>query len=279
MAIVFFMLLLSWRSLRTNRPVSGGILLGAAISLKLVGWPVVLFLALKKNWRAVSASIATVLAANAAAAAIIGYEAVFYYYVKVASLVSWVYRGHAFNFSLWGLGWKLFWETGSPVLDGPTAPPLFRAEVLAGAASVMLPLLVLILSLNLSRKVADFDAAFAIMLCVSILINPIAWSHYLILALLSICVIVRKLLRENLPKTETHVALSLGLLISVSHRRWHNLAIALGGQGTVGNNMLVNPWILAIQAVLPGCLVLTLIWLLYRLSRSNRSFTDYFIKA
>jgi hypothetical protein len=224
---------------------------------------------LKKNWRAAGFSIAAIIAMNAASMLLLGYETVFFYYTEVGSMVSWLYRAHVSNFSLWSLGWRLFEGNGSLILAGAVAPPIFMSVVLARGIAVILPLLVLIVGLALAHRSSGFDTAFSIMICVSILVNPVVWIHYLILALLPLCVIARGLLEHHFPKTETNIAVICGLLLLVSVRRWYNPSVMLGVQSDIGSDAFVNPWILVIFTMLSALLILILIWLLYRLCQED----------
>ncbi|MBN2005251.1 MAG: DUF2029 domain-containing protein [Anaerolineae bacterium] len=265
MALLFVILLLSWQALRTHRSILGGVLLGMVVSLKLIGWPIVLFLALRRNWRASGAAIATMVVTNGIAALLIGYKAALYYYLKVGGIVGSLYQAHTGNFSLWSVGWRLFDGTGSPIILDAEAPPVLVSPLLARGISVILPLLLVIVGLGLAYRTRDFDIAFAIVVCVSVVVNPVAWIHYFILATLPLCIIGQQLLAQHFPRTETRVAMICSLLLLVSHRQWENLAVTLGAQTIIGDTAVVNPWILIILTMLPAGLIIVLMWLLYRL--------------
>lgn len=270
MSLLLLLLLLSWHYLRANCPIRGGFFLGLIISVKFVGWPIVLLMALKKRHLSAAMSIATIAAINAASMLVLGYEAVYYYYTKVVGDVSTLYRSHVSNFSLWGFGWRLFDGTGSQVIAGATAPPILVSPTLARAIALILPLSLLIVGLILARRMHDFDAAFSIMICVSILINPIAWVHYMILLLLPLLVVGRRLIENYFPRIENYVVVITGLFLLVSDRRWHELAVKLGGQVGIDNHAFVNPWILSILTMIPAFLILALIWLLNRLASISK---------
>lgn len=277
MTILLLLLLLSWQSFCVGCPIRGGVLLGIVISLKLVVWPILLFLALINNWRAVFASITAILMINVASMLLLGYETILLYYCSVGGMISKLYRGFVSNFSLWTVGFRLFEGTGSPVIAGATAPPIFMSAVLAHCVAVVLPLILLIVGLILALRSHDFDISFAIMICVSILVNPIAWVHYLILALFPLWVIAQTLLRYHFPRTETHVTIICGLLLLISHRRLHDFAVSLSATSAIGDSVSVNPWILVIFTMLPAILVLTLIWLLYRMALISKKRTAVFL--
>lgn len=265
--LLFVLLLLSWQALRANRSVWGGVFLGIVISLKLIGWPIVLFLALRKNWRAVSAAVMTVIVANGIAMLLMGYEAILYYYFRVGSLVGPLYRAYVHNFSLWSVGWRLFDGTGSPIRGGAEALPIFASPVLARGIAAFLPLLLTIVGLILTYRVCKFDNAFTILVCISTLVTPVVWIHYLILTTFPLFVIGQQLYTQHFPRIETCVAIVCGLLLLVPGGQWEAWAVTLGAQTVLQGNAIVNPWILLVLTMLPALLVLTLIWLLYRLDR------------
>jgi len=272
MALLFGILLLSWQALRVNHSIRGGILLGIVVSLKLIGWPIVLFLGLRKNWRAVGAAIVTVVVMNGITALMMGYEAVLYYYTKVGSVVGSLYRAYVLNYSLWTVGWRLFDGTRASIIHGAEAPPVLASPVLAHSVAVLLPFLLVVVGVIVAYRARDFDIAFAIVVCVSILANPVAWIHYLILAVLPLCVIGRQLVRCYFPQIETCIAIVCGLLLLVSHRQWENWAVMLGTQMIVGEVVMVNPWILIVLTMFPAFLVLILMELLLRLDQGQDSF-------
>lgn len=269
MVLLFLILLLSWRALRADHPIRGGILLGMVVSLKLIGWPIVLFLGLRKNWRAVEAVIVTVVAMNGIAALLMGYQAVWYYYAKVGSVVGSLYRAYVLNYSVWSVGWRLFAGTGASIMAGAEALPVLASPLLARSFAVLLPLLLVIVGVIMAYRARDYDIAFAIVVCVSILVNPVAWIHYLILATLPLCVIGRQLVRQCFPQTETCIAIVCGLLLLISHRQWENWAIMLGSQTIVGKVTMVNPWILIVLTMSPALLVLILMGLLRCLDKGH----------
>jgi hypothetical protein len=123
-ALLFFLMTGAWQALRSGKDIRGGIFLGTAIAVELVPWPLIIFLMLRRNWRAICAAIMTTIVANVAVAALIGLDRMTYYYLKIGMSASTPYHAHISNFSLWTIGWRIFDGTGSPVLSGVNVPPL-----------------------------------------------------------------------------------------------------------------------------------------------------------
>ena len=71
---------------------------GVAIAVKLVPWPIIIFLMLRRNWRATCAAATTIAIANVAAAMLIGFDRMAHYYLKIGSSVSGLYHAHSCQF-------------------------------------------------------------------------------------------------------------------------------------------------------------------------------------
>ncbi len=198
MLFILALLVCAWQKLHNKQELSGGLLLGLAISFKLIVWPILVYLTLCKRWKAVIAAFTTVVLANFMAIFIMGWSSVITYYLETGPKVASLYHSFVSNFSLWSLSWKALEGTGSKVLVGVTAPPLIQSSEFAGYLACVLPLIVLVFGMTSARRSADFDISFGILLCVSILIAPIAWNHYLILTLIPMVIIGKYYIKRKL---------------------------------------------------------------------------------
>jgi hypothetical protein len=264
MTLILVLLLLSWRALQEDRSLLSGILLGMLVSLKLIGWPIVMFLALHRKFKALGATFLTIIIVNAIAGLVIGYDEVWYYYAEIGRLVSTLYRGDVFNFSLWSVGWRLFEGAGSNVTSGVTASPIVYSPNLARWVAPSIPLLFLMAGLLLANRVRNFDIAYAIMVCISLLVNPVAWTHYLILATLPLYIIVYYLFYNHFSRAETHAAFLCGLLLLIPRWQLRDLVVWLRG---VDNDPILNLAMLNSFTLFPAGLILFMIWLLWRLDQ------------
>ena len=100
--------LCSWRALRQGHDAQGGAILGLMMTMKLVGWPLVLWLAWQRRWRGVLAAALSASALHGLAIALHGWEMVRDYYFKYGPLVSAIYRVGDLNLSLMTFGRRLF---------------------------------------------------------------------------------------------------------------------------------------------------------------------------
>jgi len=217
-ALLFVLLVGAWQALRSGKDIQGGILLGSAIAVKFVPWPIMIFLMLRRNWRAACAAISTLAIANVAAATLIGLDRTTYYYSTIGMSVSSLYHAHISNFSLWTIGWRIFDGTGSPVLivDGVSAPPLFNAPAIAPFISIAIPFAMLILGLIYAFQARTLDTSFGILICLMVPVSPVAWDHYLIPVLIPLVFAVHNLSSLDWPRKETNFALWIGVTFFLS---------------------------------------------------------------
>jgi hypothetical protein len=270
-ALLFVLLVGAWQALRSGKDIQGGILLGGAIAVKFVPWPIIIFLMLRRNWRAACAALSTIAIANVAAAMLIGLDRTTHYYSNIGMSVSSLYHAHISNFSLWTIGWRIFDGTGSPVLivDGVSAPPLFNSPAVAPFISIAIPFAMLIFGLTYAIQARTLDTSFGILICLMIPVSPVAWDHYLIPVLIPLVFVVRNLSSLNWPRKETNFALCLGVTFFLSTalsspRLWIFL---LGYDGLAHRIGPTASSTLALLSLLPAVGLLGLLCLLRRLDR------------
>src|SRR5262249_6363655 len=151
--------------------VRGGALLGLVMGLKLMAWPILIFLALRRRWAAVTAGISIAMLTNVIALLLMDFQTVAHYYSAVGKTVFMIYKAAQYNISTWTIGWKVFDGMGTWVDYTFQAPPLVHLPTLAWIISIALPTAVLIGGLVLASKARNLDTSFAILVCVSVLVN------------------------------------------------------------------------------------------------------------
>jgi hypothetical protein len=270
-ALLLVLLVAAWQGLRSNKDIQGGIYLGLAVAIKLVAWPIVVFLMFRRNWRAYFAALATTVAANMTASLLMGFDRVANYYLKIGPSVSNLYHAHEWNFSLWSLGWRLFEGTGSPIIFGVgvTAPPLINAPSIAPYVSTSLVMALLIVSLLLTVRVRNFDTSFGILICLMILISPVAWSHYLLPALIPLAIIGRSLYFLDWPKKETFIAIVLGIALFIPELSLERFIIKFSRSEIRTDGQLLVPFAVGLLSLWPAMALLGLLWLVWRLDRDT----------
>ena len=181
----------------------GGTLFGLVLSLKFIGWPLLLFWALKRRWRVVLAASLVILWSYDLAVSLLGVDAVVGYYRSVTGNVSALYQSHAFNFSPWTVGWRLFVGTGCSFLVALKAPPLVEAPALAAPSSVIVTASVLGAFLYAALRTRSEALAVMLVLLLSTLMSPIVWLHYFSWLLPPLALFVKSLISNGLPLRQT----------------------------------------------------------------------------
>jgi hypothetical protein len=213
MSLLLLLLCLTLLLWRAGRWQLGALLLGLAMALKLVVWPLALLPLLYRRWSALLVLAATFVAANLVAALVVGLGVVAYYYTAVGAQVEAIYRTHEENFALWGLGWRAFTGTGSTMIGGIHAPPLIDQPEMAVYSSLLILSLFLLLVLYVCVTVDQLDIRLAVLVCAAVVANPIAWSHYLVLLIIPLAVMARRLYQVAFPRMATNGALIIMLLL------------------------------------------------------------------
>jgi hypothetical protein len=305
-AVLLLLLVGAWLALRRGREGVGGVLLGIAFSLKLIFWPLVLFLALCRKWVGAVTALAFFAAVNLAAALALGWRVVANYYLVIGPSTSAYYRAYAQNLSLWSIGWRVFSETWSPALTGVKAPPLFFSPRLALGVSLLLTGAALVLGMAASvaaaRKgkidfegkipggdgpgeVSNFDLAYGGMICVCLLVSPQTWPHYLVLLALPLTVALRRLRELRFPKKLTPLCAGAILILLIPDVSLQNFIFSFSplpeSQTSLPGVQLDVPVSFAagLLSLIPIVSVLILFWLTWRLARRQEETSSYFEQA
>lgn len=269
MSPLLLILMLAWRSLRKKQFVATGIFLGLAISLKIICWPIVIYFALVRRWSVVLSSSLVILATHGIAILFMGYTSVLFYYQEVGANVGALYKSCVMNFSLYGLAGKIFSGTGCSVLSGAEAPALIPVPWLSGIVGLLLPIAALIAGMTVSTHLRDCESSFALMVCVSLLVSPLFWTHYLILLSIPIYVLFFKLLNARFPRYETIFFVFFLVLVLVPQRSAYQLALFWGTYSYHPDNPLVSPGLLMFLTTLPLMAIIGFCGLILRLDRTN----------
>lgn len=204
----------SWWALRNHRQGPAGALLGVSLLIKPFLWPLALLFLLYRDWRLLRATAVTLALGYGITLWRIGLEAHVTYVTQTLPVVDRMYRAHFSNISLWSLGWRVFDGTGFDPLVHPTAPPLVPSPQAAQIVSALLPLLTLLAGCLAIRRLESREWAFGLMICVSLLVSPIAWTHYLVLVLIPATQLLLWLRNRRFPRRESALSLlAVGLLL------------------------------------------------------------------
>ncbi|MBN1919761.1 MAG: DUF2029 domain-containing protein [Anaerolineae bacterium] len=239
MTLALVLLLLAYLSLRRGLDMMVGLSIGGLLSIKLMGWPIVLYFALRGRWRVVLTAIGLFASLNLSASLFWGFDQVVDYFLSVGPLVSNLYKSYSLNFSTWAIGWRWFVGTGTgmQVFEGLAAPPLVYLPGLAQSLAVAFPLVCLLIGMKLALVMDDHERAFVFLACMSIIINPVSWGHYLVLLCLPAAFVFKRLAAAHYPTGQTLFALGIVLLHLVSPGQWCDIAMFVSGVQRLGTEV------------------------------------------
>ncbi len=177
-----------WVLLRHDRDVSAGVLLGIASLIKLFPGLLILFLVLRRRWKALAAVAVTTLLGMAVTVAIVGSRDTVDFVVSVAPGNVAEHATFPLNASLTGLFSRL-------LTDGPWVRPLAVAPELARWLVILASLgLVGALARHiLARPVRPDhdDTTFALACVAMLLISPLTWVHMSMVLMLPFGLLLR----------------------------------------------------------------------------------------
>jgi hypothetical protein len=250
MIALLFLLAAAALALRSDRPMLGGLILGLAVLVKPVPWPILLLLTVRRDWRILGVSLLTILVGYGIAIWMVGLDRLLSYFTRVLPVVTETYKVSASNLSLWTLGWRIFHGLEEVQVPGIVAPPLVVSESGAAMLAALLPFLVTIACLLASRH-RDPDSQFALLTCASILTSPIAWNHYLVLAIIPAALIIARLAGHRFPRGKTNAALLVAMLLIIPEVWWLRLGRLVSGQVPIATETSFLPFAPALLTLMP----------------------------
>ena len=272
--VLLLALTAAWLSLRRGKDWTGGALLGAAISLKLIFWPIALFLLIRRRWTGALMTFTVFAVTNLIAAFAMGWKIVGDYYLHAGPEAATLHRAHAHNLSLWSVGWRVFMGTWSLSEKGVNAPPIYLSSRLAVIVSLLLTGAALIYGLVASIKsdrygkageITNFDLAYGMMICVSLLVSPLTWPHYLILLALPITVIALRLRDLRFPRWPTALSVIAVLILLIPATTLESFILSFSSAAS-GNTGMTASFGAASLSLLPTLGALILLWQMRKVS-------------
>jgi hypothetical protein len=146
-----------------------------------------------------------------------------------------------------------------------------HAPGLAGYAALIPPIILLGTGLFMAVRASSFDASFGLMICISLLVSPIAWSHYLILISIPLAIVIQRLLYLDLPYKETKLAFLLCLILIVHVTTLNDAILLVANQKlSIASNPMV-PFTATLISLIPTAGILGLLWLVRRVDQISFS--------
>jgi hypothetical protein len=192
----------------------GGGLLGLTLLIKPIAWPWLLVLAWRRDARALLSAAGVVVVGAGLSVAAIGLERCLYYVFGVLPSITTGFLPEATNMSLWTVAPRL----GSPVLSG------------------LLPAVGLVAAAWWSCRRQPLGISLAMLTVASLLISPIMWYFYLVLALLPLGHVLALVIERGFRLGEVCAAAGVLALTSVSQAQL--IELIHGGAATA---LLLEP--------------------------------------
>jgi Glycosyltransferase family 87 len=214
----------------------GGAALGLTLLLKPLAWPWLLALVARRLWPPLIGSLVVVLVGSAVCAVRLGPGVLVDYGTRVLPQVSALYADEPTNISLW---------TVAPRLLG-------QGQMPRGIAAVV-PVLVALASLAWLRTRPALGHALGVLTCVSVLVNPISWGYYLVLAVMPAAQVLACLRVRGYPPLPTALAVLVAVGLYLGGGDWRALAslvavpplaslVTLGPAWSIGALGLLLAW-------------------------------------
>ncbi len=189
--VLLLLLTATWASDRSGRSLAAGTLLGLATAIKLFPGFLVLYFLLRRDWRAVGATVIAFGLLTGLTTAVLGATTYRDYVSDVLPQVA-AYESDWLNASFAGFWSRLF----NPTSHQNTVIPLWTSPLLASAGTLLCRVALLaacVWALWRMKTPAERDLAFGLLLPAMLLISPIAWDHYFLLLFLPVIVIWQRL--------------------------------------------------------------------------------------
>lgn len=269
-SLLLLLLLCVWRS---SRQTLAGVFLGTALSLKLMGAPVLLFFLVRKKWRCAGVALGVFILFNLAAAMVMGFGHVIYYYRLVAGSIAWIHLLVEWNCSIWTLGWRLFAGVQGPFMQSSIILPLFRLPGIAPYVSMVLLAGIMAAGLLLAVRARDRDVSYALLFCLTAASGPIMWIHYLVLLFLPFAVALRYLKNSGFLKFPSALWVLLLIVLTVPDYALANMLAHFNINRHASGAVTVSFWA-GLFTLVPLAVTLALIALVAWLARGRPRYND-----
>jgi alpha-1,2-mannosyltransferase len=212
--------------LRAERRKPAGILLGAAIAIKLLPALLAGYLVLNRRARIAGVGAATVLLLTAIGTVAAGGDGLGRYLSSELS-ASPRFLAAEGNYAVYGAVLRLF--TGSftmqPLIDAPQIGGLI-AGLLAGG--------VLLIAVRGALASGDSELAFAAVVAAMVVAGPLAWWHYQVLLIWPIAVVGRRLHARGWPARESSAVVLGTVLMAIPVNVYYGLAAGIAIAANMG---------------------------------------------
>jgi hypothetical protein len=240
-------------ALTRGRSGLGGALIGLAILVKPVPWPLLVVLAVRREGRAFLSACGAIAVGYLVAVAVYRPERLLDYATHVLPGNNTLFATSLWNVSLWTLGARLFdGVSGAPGVAGLTALPLLPGVPGARIVGALVAGGALLAAWVWSRRAADLSQALTVLLCVMVLASPVTWDFYFTLAVLPAVYYVAHARRHM----RIAVLPILGLLLLIPLSAWWRVGQVLAGHSWSQSDTWAQlPFGLGLLVLIPSVLL------------------------
>ena len=171
---ISLLIILAWAWLRKKQDLGAGFLLGIACFIKLFPGIFLVYLLLRRKWKALICMIITILGGFILTGLITGFKEIFYFFSKVVTQDSSIWIAYPFNLSL-GSTIQILFLGSSQVI------PIIHSKLIATILLFLIDfgLLVLLICQIIKLPVNPLgdDLAYNTVIIVMLLLSPITWQH------------------------------------------------------------------------------------------------------
>jgi hypothetical protein len=231
-AILLLLITGAWAADRSGKPWLSGALLGTATAVKLFPGFLFLYPVCRGQWRPVAGGALAFCAVIGLTIAVFGPETYLDYYRSVLPHLG-IYRDVWLNSSLSGYWHKLFDSRSGHTIPLWHAPALAQFATAASCATVVT---VVALCTARARTRRQKDLAFGLTLNGMLLVSPITWDHYFLLAALPLLMLWLWVPRRGLMRLAFQVVL---VLLSIGPKFFWNITLPGAGER---EGQIADPW-------------------------------------
>ena len=210
--IIAVCLIGGWFYLRRKKEYVAGFLFAIATLMKLFPGLVLLYLIIRKNWRAFFATVSFIILGLFLTALIVGFDDIRTYSITMIGRFANEWSGFVLNHSLNGMITRLFGERSG------WAEPLIQLPRIKSILIVLLNSAVLVYTILKMRVMAVkqelVDHAFGLTIVAMLLLSPITWGHIFPVLILPISLLLREYIRDPSPQ-KLRILLFIILLLSL----------------------------------------------------------------
>ena len=246
-------LVAAWRAWRRGRALEAGAWLGLGTAIKIVPGYLVLYLLLRREWRAVAAAVG-VCAGLALGVTVLAGPTIWSGFAAGVGTSIGVYQEEGFNVSLFGMLHRL---THGVRDIGPLLPRVGDGWITLVAAVVLLVPALLAAGRLAPAEEPPSDLDWALFVTAIVLVTPLAWHHSYALLVLPILLLGRQLVPGGLRPVHAVVLLGLTVPVEVLAMAVRALATGLGVvPGGIAPGVVGLPYVVPTVACLVGFVAL-----------------------